>query len=72
MDFKKSGPLRKNGLYVLCLQAMDLFDLSEIFGDIHSALSRVKCPVMIFGVKTDALIPIWQQRELAQQLQAAG
>lgn len=51
---------------------MDLFDLSELFGDMHSALSRIKCPVMIIGVKTDALIPIWQQRELAQQLQAAG
>ena len=51
---------------------MDLFDLAETFGSMHSALSRVKCPIMVIGVKTDMLFPVWQQRELAQHLQEAG
>ena len=54
------------------LQAMDLFDLSETYGSMHKALSRVTCPIMVIGVKTDMLFPVWQQRELAQHLQEAG
>ena len=49
-------------------KAMDLFDIAEGFGDMNEALSRVQCPVMILGVKTDLLFPIWQQRELAAAL----
>ena len=51
---------------------MDLFDLGETFGDIESAMKRVTCPVMVIGVQTDILFPVWQQRELAKLLQDAG
>ena len=51
---------------------MDLFDLSETYGSMDAALSRVKGPVMVIGVKTDQLFPVWQQRQLAKDLQAAG
>ena len=51
---------------------MDLFDLGETFDGLHSALSRVVCPIMVIGVQTDILFPVWQQRELAQVLQEAG
>ncbi|KAK3586733.1 hypothetical protein CHS0354_017532 [Potamilus streckersoni] len=53
-------------------KAMDLFDISEDFGSLHEGLSRIQCPVMVIGVQTDILFPIWQQRELAQVLQEAG
>ena len=51
---------------------MDLFDLSETYGSMDAALSRVTCPVMVIGVKTDQLFPVWQQRQLAKDLQDAG
>jgi homoserine O-acetyltransferase len=51
---------------------MDMFDLGETFGDLHTALGRVKCPTMVIGVQTDILFPVWQQRELANILQEAG
>ena len=55
------------------MQAMDLFDLSDAFdGDLNAALSRVTCPVMVIGVQTDILFPVWQQRKMAQALRDAG
>lgn len=53
-------------------KAMDLFDLGETFGSLHAALARVTCPMMVIGVQTDILFPVWQQRELAQVLQESG
>ena len=51
---------------------MDVFDLGETFGDLQTAMRRVVCPVMVIGVQTDILFPVWQQRELAKLLQDAG
>ncbi len=53
-------------------QALDLFDLGETFGDMDSALRRVRCPVMVMGVQSDILFPIAQQREMATSLKKAG
>ncbi|KAK3087516.1 hypothetical protein FSP39_006856 [Pinctada imbricata] len=53
-------------------KAMDLFDMAEGYSSLHEGLSRVQCPTMIIGVKTDILFPIWQQRELAQILHETG
>lgn len=53
-------------------KAMDLFDLGETFDSLHAAVARVVCPIMVIGVQTDILFPVWQQRELAQVLQEAG
>ncbi|XP_013380712.1 serine O-succinyltransferase [Lingula anatina] len=54
-------------------KAMDLFDVGEDYGgNVQTALSRIECPVMVIGVKTDILFPIWQQRELACNLKEAG
>ncbi|XP_061169662.1 uncharacterized protein LOC133179004 isoform X1 [Saccostrea echinata] len=53
-------------------KAMDLFDMGEGYGSLKEGLSRVKCPVMVIGVQTDILFPIWQQRTLAQLLQESG
>lgn len=51
---------------------MDLFDLSEGFADLKSALSNIKCPVMIMGAQTDILFPVKQQRDLANSLKESG
>lgn len=53
-------------------KAMDIFDISEGFGSLKEGLARVKCPVMVIGIKTDILFPIQQQRELATELQNSG
>ncbi|KAK0046730.1 serine O-succinyltransferase [Biomphalaria pfeifferi] len=53
-------------------KAMDMFDIAEGYNSLEEGLSRVKCPVMVIGVQTDVLFPIWQQRELASLLQRAG
>ncbi|XP_055342991.1 uncharacterized protein LOC129591379 [Paramacrobiotus metropolitanus] len=47
-------------------KAMDLFELS------NADLARIKVPTLIIGVVTDALFPVWQQRELAHQLVENG
>ncbi len=49
-----------------------MFDLSETFGDMDSALRRVRCPVMVMGVQSDILFPIAQQKEMATNLKKAG
>lgn len=51
---------------------MDLFDLAETYGSLHEALSRVSCPAMVIGVKTDILFPVKQQREIANVMQETG
>ena len=51
---------------------MDLFDLGEMFGTLDDALRKVVCPVMVIGVQTDLLFPVWQQREMAKALQRSG
>ncbi|KAJ3126109.1 hypothetical protein HK100_010442 [Physocladia obscura] len=35
-------------------------------------MSTIKCPVLVIGVKSDFLIPSWQQKEIATCLKAAG
>ena len=51
---------------------MDLFDLSEGFPTVQSALSNIKCPVLVMGAQTDLLFPVKQQRELANVLKESG
>lgn len=53
-------------------KAMDIFDMTEGYNSLEEGLARVKCPVMVIGVKTDILFPISQQRELASVLQSSG
>ncbi|XP_077986854.1 uncharacterized protein LOC144441179 [Glandiceps talaboti] len=53
-------------------KAMDMFDIGEGFDSLTDGLSRIVCPVMVLGVQTDILFPVWQQRELSELLQKAG
>ncbi len=61
--------------YLYISKAMDLFDLTEPSEDGGRApIERIACPVLIVGVTTDVLFPIWQQRELRDLIEkcAAG
>jgi homoserine acetyltransferase len=51
---------------------MDLFNLTEGHENAIDALSKIQCPVLVLGSKTDILFPIWQQKQLADGLIQAG
>ncbi|XP_022094913.1 probable serine-O-acetyltransferase [Acanthaster planci] len=53
-------------------KAMDFFDIGEGFPSLLEGLARVKCPVMVMGAKSDILMPVTQQRQLANLLQESG
>ncbi|XP_035684003.1 serine O-succinyltransferase-like isoform X2 [Branchiostoma floridae] len=53
-------------------KAMDLFDISDGYSSMVEGLQRVRCPIMVMGVQSDILFPVWQQRELAKLLHQAG
>jgi len=54
--------------YLYVSKAMDLFDMMVPIDGGESALARVRCPALVLGVESDALFPVWQQRELAENL----
>ena len=54
------------------IQAMDLFDMSKDHESLVEGLSKVQCPVMVVGVKSDILFPLIQQQELADTLMQTG
>lgn len=61
--------------FIVISKAMDLFDLSvEHNGelDLKKGISRIKCPVLVIGIQSDILFPIWQQREIARLLKETG
>ena len=51
---------------------MDLFNLTEGYTHSNDAFSRIVCPVLVLGSQTDILFPIWQQKQLAEQLTESG
>jgi homoserine O-acetyltransferase len=59
--------------YLYLSRASDLFDLAEHGGTVEAGLASVQSQkVLIIGVKTDFLFPIYQQQELADGLTKAG
>jgi len=59
--------------YLYLSHAMDLFDIAAHGDGVEGALARVRAErVLVIGVETDLLFPLWQQRELARGLEAAG
>lgn len=53
-------------------RAMDLFNLADGYENTEAALAKIKCPVLVLGSQTDILFPIWQQKQLAEELIQAG
>jgi homoserine O-acetyltransferase len=59
--------------YLYLSRASDLFDIAEHGASVAGALSRVQAKrILIIGVKTDFLFPVYQQKELADGLASAG
>jgi homoserine O-acetyltransferase len=55
--------------YLYLSRASDLFDVADHGASVSAGLARVKAPrAMIVGVATDFLFPVYQQRELAEEL----
>ena len=58
--------------YLYISKAMDLFDMVEPKSDeqepVQFTLSSITVPVLVVGVTSDILFPVWQQRELAKLL----
>lgn len=59
--------------YLYLSRASDMFDIAAHGASIEAALARIQAKkVLIIGVKTDFLFPIYQQQELADGLAKAG
>ena len=59
--------------YLYISKAMDLFDLTEpITEGSPPAITQIASPVLVIGVTTDVLFPIWQQRELRDLIAEAN
>jgi len=59
--------------YLYLSRAMDWFDVAEHGGSIEAGLSKIKAQrVLVVGVETDFLFPLWQQQELASTLTKLG
>jgi homoserine O-acetyltransferase len=58
--------------YLLLGKAMDLHDVARGRGSRAAALARIKVPVLSIGVWSDLLFPSYQQRRLAELVNAAG
>lgn len=59
--------------YLYLSRASDLFDVADHGASVAAGLARIRAPrVLIIGVATDFLFPIYQQRELAELLEKPG
>jgi homoserine O-acetyltransferase len=58
--------------YLLLTKAMDLHDLARGRGSLAAALRRIGAPVLSMGITSDILYPEYQQRQLVDDLVAAG
>lgn len=60
--------------YLYLSRSMDWFDAAEHGGgSVAAALARVRAHrILVIGVETDFLFPLWQQQELAEGLRGAG
>ena len=59
--------------YLYLSRASDLFDIAEHGASVAGALSKVQAKrILIIGVKTDFLFPVYQQKELAEGLSGSG
>ena len=59
--------------YLYLSRAMDLFDVADHGGSVNAGLARIHAKrILLIGVKTDILFPIYQQEELAHGLKKAG
>ncbi|MBA3742042.1 homoserine O-acetyltransferase [Sporichthya sp.] len=53
------------GTYVALTDAMNTWDLGRGRGGLEAALGRIEVPLLVGGVNTDRLYPLWQQEQIA-------
>jgi homoserine O-acetyltransferase len=59
--------------YLYLSRASDLFDVADHGGSVAAGLAKIRARrVLVVGVTTDFLFPIYQQRELAELLTKPG
>ncbi len=59
--------------YLYLSRAIDGFDATEHGSSLADALARIRAHrILVIGVETDFLFPLWQQRELADVLSRGG
>lgn len=59
--------------YLYLSRAMDWFEVAEHGGSIKCGLAKIKAKrVLVIGVESDILFPLWQQQELADILNELG
>ncbi len=58
--------------YLYISKAMDLFDLTLETDESGPALDRIRHPVLVIGISSDVLFPVWQQQELVERLTKGG
>ena len=52
---------------------MDWFEVAEHGGNVKCGLEKIRANrVLVIGVETDILFPLWQQQELADSLKQLG
>jgi homoserine acetyltransferase len=59
--------------YLYLSRASDLFDVADHGGSVAAGLAKVRARrVLVIGVTTDFLFPVYQQQELAELLRQPG
>lgn len=58
--------------YLYLTRAMDLFELGAGFPSVRHALRRIKGKVLVVGIDSDILYPVYQQKELVREMRASG
>jgi homoserine O-acetyltransferase len=59
--------------YLYLSRASDLFDVADHGGSVEAGLAKIRARrVLVVGVTTDFLFPVYQQQELAELLRAPG
>lgn len=59
--------------YLYLSRAMDWFEVAEHGGSVKCGLSKIKAGrVLVLGVESDILFPLWQQQELANIMSELG
>ncbi|HUR74639.1 MAG TPA: homoserine O-acetyltransferase [Sporichthya sp.] len=53
------------GTYVALTDAMNTWDLGRGRGGVPAALARIEVPLVVGGVDSDRLYPLWQQEQIA-------
>lgn len=58
--------------YLYLTRAMDLFELGKDLGGIDNVFKVFKGKALVVGITSDILFPVWQQKELAEDMKRNG